>query len=130
MGKVKPRKQEEAISTGEIVLSAIKKLMKNTGWTARTIIKFIKLEYRISDSKISQRVSRALKRGVRLGILQMERGRYRLNNMASLARQVSPTDIRSNQCKLQQELSLRIRSGAPSVASRLNKYSSRRKYKR
>lgn len=61
MGKVKPRKQEEKVSTGEIVLSAIKKLMKNTGWTARTIIKFIKLEYRISNSKISQRVSRYIK---------------------------------------------------------------------
>lgn len=45
-------------NTGEIVLSAIKKLMKNTGWTARTIIKFIKLEYRVRDPKISRKVSR------------------------------------------------------------------------
>ncbi|XP_059060240.1 uncharacterized protein LOC131853386 [Achroia grisella] len=74
------------IKTGEIVMSAIKKLMRNTGWTARTIVKFIKMEYRILDPKISRKVSRALKRGVRLGLLQMESGRYRLNKMSRLAR--------------------------------------------
>lgn len=46
------------LNTGEIVLSAIKKLMRNTGWTARTIIKFIKMEYRLSDPKLSRKVSR------------------------------------------------------------------------
>lgn len=45
-------------NTGEMVLSAIKKLMRNTGWTARTIIKFIRMEYRVSDPKISRKVSR------------------------------------------------------------------------
>lgn len=46
------------VNTGEMVLSAIKKLMKNTGWTARTIIKFIKMEYRVLDPKLSRKVSR------------------------------------------------------------------------
>ncbi|KPJ11362.1 hypothetical protein RR48_15001 [Papilio machaon] len=76
MTKPKPK-------TGEIVFSALKKLMKNTGWTCRTIIKFIKLEYKISDPRINRKVSRALKHGVRMGLLQMENGRYRLaNNMS------------------------------------------------
>lgn len=47
-----------SVNTGEMVLSAIQKLMRNTGWTARTIIKFIKMEYRIGDPKISRKVSR------------------------------------------------------------------------
>lgn len=44
--------------TGEIVLSAIRKLMNNTGWTSRTIIKFIKMEYNIRDTKLNRNVSR------------------------------------------------------------------------
>lgn len=47
-----------SLNTGEIVLSAIKKLMRNTGWTARTIIKFIKMEYKVNDPKLSRKVSR------------------------------------------------------------------------
>ncbi|KAJ0179919.1 hypothetical protein K1T71_004510 [Dendrolimus kikuchii] len=85
------------LNTGEIVLSAIKKLMKNTGWTTRTIIKFIKLEYHVGDPNIGRKVSRALKRGVRLGILQKERGRYRLNDVSRLARPVSAREIRTRQ---------------------------------
>lgn len=53
-------KINNTFNTGEIVLSAIKKLMKNTGWTTRTIIKFIKLEYSISDPKINRKVSRSV----------------------------------------------------------------------
>lgn len=45
-------------NTGQIVLTAIKKLMKNTAWTARTIVKFIKMEYSINDPNISRKVSR------------------------------------------------------------------------
>lgn len=44
-------------NTRKIVLSAIKKLMKNTGWTSRTIIKFIKTQGQ-DDSKISRKVTR------------------------------------------------------------------------
>lgn len=46
------------LNTGEIVLSAIKKMTKNTGWTTRTIVKFIKIEYGINDNKISKKVAR------------------------------------------------------------------------
>ncbi|XP_028158517.1 uncharacterized protein LOC114351475 [Ostrinia furnacalis] len=108
------------LNTGEIVLSAIKKLMRNTGWTARTIIKFIKMEYRVSDPKLSRKVSRALKRGVKLGLLQMERGRYRLNDMSRLARPVSAREIRLRQRRARQrqrERPLHIRSHSPSITS-------------
>lgn len=44
--------------TGEIVLSAIKKLTKNTGWTSRTIIKFIRMEYGMTDKNIGVKASR------------------------------------------------------------------------
>lgn len=46
------------LNTGEIVLSAIKKMTKNTGWTTRTIVKFIKIEYGINDNKISKKIAR------------------------------------------------------------------------
>ncbi|KAF9798835.1 hypothetical protein SFRURICE_020399 [Spodoptera frugiperda] len=106
------------VNTGEMVLSAIKKLMKNTGWTARTIIKFIKMEYRVLDPKLSRKVSRALKRGVRLGLLQMEQGRYRLNMMSSLARNVQASEmrVRARRQRLR-ELPLRVRSRTPSSSS-------------
>lgn len=42
----------------ELVLHSIKKLMKNTGWTSRTIIKLIKAEYQKKDASLSGRVSR------------------------------------------------------------------------
>lgn len=54
MGKTKG----SSSGTGVLVLSALKKLTKNTGWTTRTITKFIKMEYRIQDPKISRKVSR------------------------------------------------------------------------
>ncbi|KAI5631973.1 linker histone h1 and h5 family domain-containing protein [Phthorimaea operculella] len=70
-------------NTGELVLSAIKKLRRYTGWTARTIVKFIKMEYQLNnDPNLSRKVSRALKRGVNLGLLVKDRGRYRLNSNA------------------------------------------------
>ncbi|XP_060809804.1 uncharacterized protein LOC132903987 [Amyelois transitella] len=107
-------------NTGEILISALKKLMKNTGWTARTIIKFIKLEYRITDPKISKKISRALKRGVKLGLLQVKCGRYRLNNMSGLARQVSMRQLRMRRrdCRERHRAKLtplRIRSRTPSM---------------
>ncbi|KAJ8732080.1 hypothetical protein PYW08_014810 [Mythimna loreyi] len=106
------------INTGEMVLTAIKKLMKNTGWTARTIIKFIRMEFQVSDPKISRKVSRALKRGVRLGLLQLEQGRYRLNEMSRLAKSVTPRQQR--QRRLQR--ALRVRSRTPSASSRLENF--------
>lgn len=62
MGKVgkKTNRKNSNANTGEIVLSAIKKLTKNTGWTARTIVKFIKIEYALTDPNISRKVSRYL----------------------------------------------------------------------
>ncbi|CAH0627179.1 unnamed protein product [Chrysodeixis includens] len=108
-----------SVNTGEMVLSAIKKLMKNTGWTARTIIKFIRMEYQVGDPKISRKVSRALKRGVRLGLLQMDRGRYRLNEMSRLARPVTAREIRQRAKPKQRERPLRVRSRTPSMRSRL-----------
>ncbi|KAG6448616.1 hypothetical protein O3G_MSEX005562 [Manduca sexta] len=111
-----------SFNTGEVVVSAIKKLMKNTGWSARTIIKFIKMEYSICDPKISRKVSRALKRGVRLGLLQMERGRYRLNDMARLTRPVSAREIRLRPRYRPRERPLRI------VCSRASSCASTRKY--
>ncbi|CAG9127070.1 hypothetical protein JYU34_016397 [Plutella xylostella] len=71
--------------TGKLVLVAIKNLTKNTGWTARTIIKYIKMEYNIADPKLSLNVSRALTRGAKLGLLHAAGNRYRLNEMSGLA---------------------------------------------
>ncbi|PZC85385.1 uncharacterized protein LOC124630792 [Helicoverpa zea] len=110
------RGNSSSINTGEMVLTAIKKLMKNTGWTARTIIKFIRMEYRVADPKISRKVSRALKRGVRLGLLQMEQGRYRLNEMSRLAHSVKPRSQRPRKATKQRERPLKVRSRTPSSA--------------
>ncbi|CAK1604164.1 unnamed protein product [Parnassius mnemosyne] len=88
MPKTKPKPK-----TGEIVLSALKKLTKNTGWTSRTIIKFIKLEYKLSDPRISSKISRALKRGVRMGLFQMDSGRFRLSDLAHVSHRISYRDI-------------------------------------
>ncbi|KAJ8732697.1 hypothetical protein PYW07_015296 [Mythimna separata] len=112
------------VNTGEMVLTAIKKLMKNTGWTARTIIKFIRMEFQVSDPKISRKVSRALKRGVRLGLLQLEQGRYRLNEMSRLARSVTLRQQR--QRRLQRVL--RVRSRTPSPSSRLENFRLRARF--
>ncbi|RVE46294.1 hypothetical protein evm_009013 [Chilo suppressalis] len=100
------------LNTGEIVLSAIKKLMRNTGWTARTIIKFIKMEYKVADPKLNRKVSRALKRGVKLGLLQMERGRYRLNELSRLVRPVSAREIRMRQRRAQRLAEIEANSAA------------------
>ncbi|XP_049866246.1 uncharacterized protein LOC126366945 [Pectinophora gossypiella] len=110
----KPSRRKANVSaacqnTGEIVLSAIKKLMKNTGWTARTIVKFIKMEYTINDPNISRKVSRALKRGVRLGLLMMDRGRYRLNDMSRLARPIEAREIRGRQARMNEAKETRVR---------------------
>ncbi|XP_053623791.1 uncharacterized protein LOC128682860 [Plodia interpunctella] len=107
-------------NTGEILISALKKLMKNTGWTTRTIIKFIKMEYRVSDPKLSKKVSRALKRGVKLGLMQVKNGRYRLNEMSGLARQMSVRHLRLRRrdcrdCERSKPTALRIRSRTPST---------------
>lgn len=45
-------------NTGELVLSAIKKLTKNTGWTTKAIVKFIKIQYNIYDKNVGRKISR------------------------------------------------------------------------
>ncbi|XP_075970542.1 uncharacterized protein LOC142972960 [Anticarsia gemmatalis] len=120
MVKTRKRPATPKINAGEMVLSAIQKLMKNTGWTARTIIKFIKTEYRILDPKISRKVSRALKRGVKLGLLQTERGRYRLKDMslARLAQPRSAREIRMRCLPRHREQPLRVSPSASTRGSR------------
>lgn len=54
----KTKKGKKGSSTGEIVITALKNLMKNTGWTSRTIVKFIKVEYGISEKNFGQKVNR------------------------------------------------------------------------
>ncbi|XP_026329020.1 uncharacterized protein LOC113236995 [Hyposmocoma kahamanoa] len=110
-------------NTGQLVLSAIKKLTKNTAWTARTIVKFIKMEYSLKGPNISRKVTRALKRGVKLGILQREHGRYRLNAMSRLAcPEVELERGRYQAGILHLEQPLRLRSRTPSRTHTLMKY--------
>ncbi|KAH9627580.1 hypothetical protein HF086_010732 [Spodoptera exigua] len=63
---------------------------------------------------------RTLKRGVRLGLLQMEQGRYRLNMMSSLAKQAD-TRVCARRQRLR-ECPFRVRSRTPSSSSRMENY--------
>lgn len=70
---------------------------------------------------------RALKRGVKLGILQMECGRYRLNEMSRLAcPEVAAQHERHHDMRRPRERPLRLRSRTPSRHT-LAKYDRKRK---
>lgn len=51
---------------------------------------------------------RALKRGVKLGLLQAEQGRYRLNDISRLARPFKAREIRGRQRLRQRQRPLKI----------------------